>query len=108
VNFAGHFVIGTCSCGSGCHYLFLWDALTGKFHERVPPGVINIGPYVAGAGKAPIEYKGEQYRPDSALLIVEGCIGDTCDCAIRYYRWNGRRFILIQRARSKVPARCSK
>ena len=23
VNFAGHFVVGTCTCGSGCHNLYM-------------------------------------------------------------------------------------
>jgi hypothetical protein len=45
VNFAGHFVISTCTCGSGCHYLFMWDAVSGKFYHHVPPGAINVGPY---------------------------------------------------------------
>jgi hypothetical protein len=61
-NFAGHFVIGTCTCGSGCHYLYMWDALTGKFHPHLPVGSINIGPYGTGELVPPIEYKGEQYR----------------------------------------------
>jgi hypothetical protein len=71
--FAGHFVISTCSCGTGCHYLFLWDAQTGKFYHRFPFGRINIGPYGVGVPSPPIEYKGEEYRIDSSLLILEGC-----------------------------------
>jgi hypothetical protein len=67
-NFAGHFVIGACTCGSGCHYLFMWDALTGKVYRQFPFGPINIGPYVLGANLPPVEYKGEQYRLDSTLL----------------------------------------
>ena len=43
VNFAGHFVMGSCGCGSGCHYLFMWDAITGEFHPQFPFGPINIG-----------------------------------------------------------------
>lgn len=35
VNFAGRFVNESCSCGSGCHYLFMWDAPTGRFY-RIP------------------------------------------------------------------------
>jgi hypothetical protein len=107
VNFAGHFVIAACRCGSGCHYLFMWDAQTGELYRRFPFGPINIGPYVAGAGVQNLEFKGEQHHPDSALLIVDGCIEDTCDCATRYYHWNGKQFKLIQRQRSRIPARCS-
>jgi len=87
-NFAGHYVIGACTCGSGCHYLFMWDALTGKFYQRVPPGVIDVGPYEPGG----VEYAGDQFQIDSSLLIVEGCVEDTCACACRYYNWNGRKF----------------
>jgi hypothetical protein len=43
VNFAGHFVIDACTCGSGCHYLYMWDAVSGKFYQRLPPGVIDGG-----------------------------------------------------------------
>jgi hypothetical protein len=108
VNFAGHFVIGTCTCGSGCHYLFMWDALNGKFYRRFPFGPINIGPYGVGTDLPAIEYSGEQHVPDSALLIVDGCIEGTCDCGTRYYRWTGKRFQLLQRHESRVPLSCSR
>jgi hypothetical protein len=45
VNFAGHYVLDACTCGSGCHYLLMRDAMTGKFYQQVPPGVIDVGPY---------------------------------------------------------------
>lgn len=109
VNFAGHFVLGTCTCGSGCHYLFMWDAVTGKFYPRLPPGVIDVGPYEGRDVQPPgIGYKGEEYKLGSNLLIVEGCVEDTCDCATRYYRWTGRRFKLVLRQPVPMPARCLK
>src|SRR5207249_1037383 len=107
-NFAGHFVLGTCTCGSGCHYLFKWDALSGKVYRQFPFGPINVGPFGLGANLPPIEYKGEQYRLDSTLLIIEGCIEDTCDCATRYYTWNGNRFRLILKKPSRKPPNCLK
>jgi hypothetical protein len=107
VNFAGRFVIGTCTCGTGCHYLFMWDVITGKFYQRLPPGVIDVGPYDANQ-TSPIEYKGEEYRIDSSLLVVDGCVEDTCDCATRYYRWDGRAFRKISSTVSRVPAKCRK
>jgi hypothetical protein len=69
-NFAGHFVIDTCTCGSGCHYLFMWDAVNGRFYGRLPIGAIDIGPYGLGSIDRPVKYRGEEYRVDSALLIV--------------------------------------
>lgn len=104
VNFAGHFVIGTCTCGSGCHYLFLWDAQTGKFYRKFPFGPINVGPY-SGSG-APIEYKGEEYRADSGLLVVNGCFEEKCSCATRYYRWLGTEFRLVATRPVRKPAGC--
>jgi hypothetical protein len=107
-NFAGHFVIGTCTCGSGCHYLFMWDALNGKFYRQFPFGSINVGPYDLGADVPPGAFKREQYRVDSTLLIVEGCIEGTCDCSTRYYNWNGSEFKLILSHASRIPLSCSK
>lgn len=107
VNFAGHFVIGTCTCGSGCHYVFMWDVLTGKFYGR-PFGPIDIGPFGAGIIDPPVEYKGEQFRADSSLLILDGCIEGTCDCATRYYRWSGTQFKLLLRQPSRMPPKCEK
>lgn len=106
VNFAGHYVISACSCGTGCHYLYLWDAVTGKFYRDFPFGPIDIGPFDVGQDSPPVEYKGEQFRRDSSLLILDGCIEDTCDCATRYYRWDGRRFKLITRQQSRQPHKC--
>lgn len=47
VNFAGHFVIESCTCGSGCHSLFMWDALNDRFYG-IPAGAIDVGPFDAG------------------------------------------------------------
>jgi hypothetical protein len=109
VNFAGHFVLNTCTCGSGCHYLFMWDAISGKFYQRLPPGVIDVGPYARRGVQPPgIVYKGEQYQPNSSLLIVQGCVEDTCDCATRYYSWAGSEFKLILRQPVRMPEACLK
>ena len=108
VNFAGHFVIVACTCGTGCHYLFVWDALNGRFYQRLPFGAINIGPFDAGPLVPPIEYGGEQYHADSTLLFVEGCFGENCDCGIRYYNWTGRRFRLISKRPTRKPPDCTK
>jgi hypothetical protein len=106
VNFAGHFVIDTCSCGSGCHYFFIWDALTGKVYQQFPFGAINVGPY--GDGPTAVRFKGEQFQPDSSLLVLEGCLEGTCDCAKRYYNWSGSHFTLFVRQPSQLPPDCRK
>lgn len=106
VNFAGHFVVQACTCGSGCHYLYMWDASSGKVYESFPAMPIDVGPF--GRSPSPVEYKGEEYRLDSSLLIIEGCIEDTCNCARRYYKWTGRQFRLILRASVPMPPECKR
>lgn len=108
VNFAGHFVMSSCTCGSGCHYLFVWDALNGKVYRRFPFGAIDVGPYGDDSNVPRVAYRGEEYRADSSLLVVEGCIEDTCDCARRYYRWDGKRFKLLLRQAIPMPPKCRK
>jgi hypothetical protein len=107
-NFAGHYVIASCTCGSGCHYLFMWDALTGKFYDRLPFGRIEVGPFGLNADLPPVEYKGEQYRSDSRLLIIESCVEDTCDCAKRYLVWNDQQFQLVLKQPVRLPPNCLK
>ena len=106
VNFAGHYIIGTCSCGTGCRYLFLWDAASGKFYRDFPFGPIDVGPFDVGVIASPVEYKGEQFRKDSSLLILDGCVEDTCDCATRYYKWTGNQFVLVFRQLGRTPSKC--
>jgi hypothetical protein len=104
-NFAGHFVIHTCTCGTGCYYLYMWDALSGMVYLRFPAMPIDVGPF--GVPPA-IQYKGEEYRLDSSLLVLEGCIEETCDCARRYYNWNGSEFKLVLRQPTRMPPSCTK
>jgi hypothetical protein len=106
VNFAGHFVLTTCSCGSGCHYLFLWDAENGKVYRDFPFGAINVGPYRSAVGRPQVKYEGEQYRPDSKLLVLDACFEGTCDCAKRYYLWDALHFKLIFKEQDRLPPAC--
>lgn len=105
VNFAGHFVIDSCTCGSGCHYLFMWDAQTGKFYRDLSFRPIDVGPYIDGAAR--VEYKGEQHVANSTLLIVDGCFEQTCDCGTHYYHWNGKLFEPLTKI-PRLPPQCSK
>ena len=100
VNFAGHFVLATWSCGSGCHSLFIWDAMNGTVYRDFAFGAINVGPYDSAT------YAGERFRADSNLLILDGCFEGTCDCAKRYYVWNGTQFKLIFRHQDRLPRPC--
>jgi hypothetical protein len=107
VNFAGHFVVGACTCGSGCHYLFMWDAEDGRFyHDLLPFRPIDVGPFGRFGSPAAVYYPGEQYRVDSTLLILDACFEETCDCAKRYYVWTGVRFDLVLRQAHPNPPGC--
>ena len=106
VNFAGHFILRTCSCGTGCHYFFLWDARNGNLYRTFPFGPINVGPYGTDRNAGFVEYAGEQYRTDSSMLILDGCSEGTCDCAKRYYVWSAGNFKLIRRETDRLPPDC--
>lgn len=110
VNFAGHYIIRACSCGTGCHSLVMWDAATGRVFDGEIAGAkepINVGPYEQrGPGLPLLFYKGEEYRPDSTLLIIEGCHEQTCDCGRWYYTLAGDRFKLILKRAVRKPAVC--
>ena len=81
--------------------------MTGKFYSLLPPGIIQVGPFGAEGPATSLTYKGEQFRKDSSLLIVDGCVEDTCDCATRYYVWKGIRFKMISRQRVHMPLKCT-
>lgn len=104
VNFAGRFIIGSCACGSGCRYLFMWDATNGRFY-RIPIAPNNPGPFGIGE-RDPVYYKGEEYHADSSLLVIDGCEERTCNCGTRYYRWTGKGFELIAKRPSRLPSGC--
>jgi hypothetical protein len=101
-NFAGHYVLEACTCGSSCQYYFIWDAADGKFYGKLPPGPIQLEPSPSGNRKA-LHYSGAQYRADSALVIESGCDEGTCNCSTRYFRWMGERFQLVLKRRSPSP-----
>jgi len=107
VNFAGRYVVDACTCGTGCHYLFMWDAESGKLFRQFPFGEVMVGPYLV-EGKPEIEYSGEHYNVGSSLLIVEGCLYTAehpgrRDCARFYYNWNGQDFVRVFRQHTRVP-----
>jgi hypothetical protein len=84
----------------------LLDGLRGAHLDAMGP--INVGPFEqqGRSGLPPIFYKGEAYRPDSTLLIIEGCHEQSCDCARWYYTLIGERFKLILQRAVPKPAIC--
>lgn len=96
VNYAGHFVIATWGCGTGCTSSALIDARTGKvFFPDILQGV--------GAGFCELPDNSETlaYQPDSRLLILSGFKGNARNgangnCGIYYLEWTGTTFRQIK------------
>jgi hypothetical protein len=74
VNFAGHFVVAACTCGSGCHYLFLWDAENGKVYRDFPFGAINVGPYGPATRGRQVEMQASNIVPTAVFWFWTGAL----------------------------------
>jgi hypothetical protein len=96
-NFAGSFTIVEAPCGTGCAYVSIVDARTGRIFENLPFAVVQVGdpPFL-----------GLSFRLRSRLLMVEGYVDTVGErdepkrSAIRaYYEWTGTELRLIERRR---------
>jgi hypothetical protein len=77
-NFAGHYILATWGCGTGCTQIAVIDALSGKvFH---PPGArtnyaLDVhGDLLVDAGSSPrrADFGALRYSADSRLLVLFG------------------------------------
>ena len=106
-NFAGHYTIIDWGCGSGCISFAIVDAVSGRLYSPIPFSALGVPYQGAATGR---EYKGLDYRVNSALLIADGCPEEKVtmtsetenDCGTRYYKWEQNRFVLV--ASIMVPA----
>ena len=89
-NFGGHYALLQWGCGDGCTTFFIVDELNGRVYE---PG------YNLTAPKAvPDATIGFQYRPDSRLLVMEGCHGNSAATCGKYYMlWTGSKLETLDR-----------
>jgi len=76
VDFAGHYVVVTFGCGSGCLYGGYIDAETGQALEMP----FSISPAGLFRESDPIEH-----NADSSLLIVSGKLNEADGSAMRYF-----------------------
>lgn len=98
-NFAGHFTLLRLSCGTSCAYnMAIVDDRNGRIYRKMPFVTLYTGGYTSSGEFK--DYGGIQYRADSRLLIIEGCI----DCESfhdlptrTYYEWTGNSFREIKR-----------
>ncbi|HEY1577226.1 MAG TPA: hypothetical protein VGF82_09175 [Terracidiphilus sp.] len=89
-NFGGHYALLQWGCGDGCTTFFILDELNGHVYE---PGFHLTAPK-SGAD----ENFGFQYRPDSRLLVMEGCHGNFIDSCGKYYMlWTGSKLETLVR-----------
>jgi hypothetical protein len=97
-NFAGHYILATWGCGTGCTEIAVIDAITGKvFH---PPGartnhIEDVDPEVlveVRENERRADFGALRYRADSRLLILFGAPEGRADNqGISYFVWEDER-----------------
>lgn len=106
-NFAGHYILATWGCGTGCTQIAVIDALTGKvFH---PPGartnsVVDVHDELLVDGDSSprrADFGALRYSADSRLLVLIGTPeARTENRGISYFVWENdglRRVRLVQK-----------
>jgi len=98
-NFAARFTIAHWSCDTGCFRMVVIEAPTGRVFRDMPFATLDIG---YNHETEEHRYGGLSFRAASSLLVAEGCFDgetrDQPDCARRYYRWDGTKFLLLHSA----------
>lgn len=100
-NFAGHYTIARWGCDTGCFRIVVIDTPTGRVFRDMPFTTLDIG-YDHDTEEH--HYGGLSFRAASSLLVAEGCFngeahvakGEPQDCARRYYKWDGMKFMLLK------------
>lgn len=85
INFAGHYVLATWGCGSGCVMGGAIDTLTG--HVVMLPFTVSNWPLQV---VEPLTF-----QKDSALLIIQGSRNEQ-GSGIHYYHFDGRTFNFLK------------
>jgi hypothetical protein len=97
-NFAGHYILATWGCGTGCTEIAIIDAMSGKvFHpagartNHIEDVDIEVLVEVEQVGRR-ADFGALQYRADSRLLIVFGTPdGRAENKGISYFVWEDER-----------------
>jgi hypothetical protein len=102
-NFAGHYILATWGCGTGCTQIAVIDAVTGKvFH---PSGartnsIVDVhDELLADEGSSPLrsDFGALRYRADSRLLILIGMPEERPENrGISYFVWENDRLKRIR------------
>jgi hypothetical protein len=89
-NFGGHYALLQWGCGQGCTTFFIVDELNGQVYE---PG-FNL---TAPKGTTDASF-GFEYKPDSRLLVMQGCHSNIASTCGKYYMlWTGTRLDTLMR-----------
>jgi len=104
-NFAGRYTVIAWGCGASCHRLAIADAVSGKVFDAPFRSVSAAPPYPlpddVDVDLLP-DFGELQYRLDSRLLIVGGCLNeDNARCGWHYFEWKDER--LTERTRLPFP-----
>ena len=101
VNFGAQWILHECSCGPDCVQLLIWDARSGHITREQP--FRSLYTSLPGSKGGALLYCGLSYRPDSLLLIAEGCVDrqKASACARISYLWTGNKFIRLHRGKPR-------
>jgi len=97
INFAGHYVVTTFGCGSGCMHGGIIDTRTGQAHEWPWPV------YVRDIGDWDSPFR---HEAGSRLLAVRGVLKDMNEPPLeRYFVWTGKALESVCTRRLQVDQR---
>jgi len=106
-NFAGHYILSTWGCGTGCTEIAIIDAMTGKvFHppEARANHIEGVDPDVLvdiREGERREDFGALRYRPDSRLLVLFGKPNGRAENeGISYFVWDHERLTRIRFVRA--------
>jgi hypothetical protein len=110
-NFAGHYILATWGCGTGCTELAVIDAATGKvFHppEARANHIEDVDPDALveiNEGERRADFGAMRYRADSRLLIVFGALNGRAENeGISWFVWEDDKLRRVRFVRKAPPA----
>ena len=95
-NFAGHYILATWGCGTGCAQIAVIDAASGKVFHPVgvrTTSVADVDAELLDSDDNPSPRRADfgslRYRADSRLLVLFGTPERKENRGISYYLWEG-------------------
>jgi hypothetical protein len=92
-NFAARYTIVEWGRGSGLTAFVVLDVATGRVYDGAPFDFIDVPFQGASNGR---DYQGLVYKPNSRLLIADGCLPPNSECGTHYYEWKQGSFSLLR------------